>query len=248
MILPHEIVVLGDDVEAQALRSALLLWVDACHHYSLAAARRKRGATAAYARLKLHLRSGPLVIALSNGHSPAAQIIPLVYQLRTHLAWEGAFVAVVDNEEEAQLLGAASLVGDLGGVAQFSRVEGHAVISRPLLLIDLFAAVAASGLMLRYGWESLRQLAVVPRLCEAVREAEAKLQGRDAEETISAVGRVLELVRQLDWQSLLYDPHRNWGVVSYLLNEHSQPALTDCTLIIEKVSLLMRRSCIGGCR
>lgn len=246
MLLPHEVVIIGDGVEAEALRSVLGLWVDASHCYSHAAARGARGHAAANARLKLHLQSGPLVIALSTSNNPAAQIIPLVYRLRTHLGWEGAFVAVVGNEELAEKLGASSLVGDLGGVGRFSRVEGHAVVSRPLLLVKIFAAVATSGLMLRYGWEGLRQRAVAPRLFEAVREAEAKLQGAEEEEVVAAVGRMLMLVDQLDWQSLLYDPHRHWGVVNRLRNEHPRPALTDCAPIIDQVNLLVKSSCLGG--
>lgn len=251
MILPDEVIVIGNDVEAEALRRALQLWVGTCYRYRHAVIRGVRASAPRYARLKRDMRSSPLVITLSTGNNPAAQMIPLIYRLRTHLRWVGAFVAVVDDEEGADKLRSASLVGDREGGARFADVEGHVVVSRPILLPKLFDSVKTTGEMHHYGWHALLDRAVAARLREAVQEAEAELHGSDGRATIAAVRRMMALVRQLDWQSVLDEPHKHWGVnfVSALLREHPQnrlPALRDCGAIIEEVTRLISRSCLGG--
>lgn len=247
MILPDEIIVIGDTVEAEALRHALHLCARSCHRHTYAAV---WNCSAEDSRLKGNLRKSPLIIALSNSATPASQMAPVIYKLRTHFSWIGAFVAVVDNQDEVTQLNATSLNGDRRDRFKFSSVEGHATISRPLLLSELLTTINRVGEMHRHRWDGLINQTSAPRLLESVKGAEALIQAKDHKAAVTAVEQVLELVLNLDWLSLLGQRQVHQGVhlITELQTEYSQKRFLadhDCALIMEKVSRLIDASCIG---
>lgn len=250
MLLPDEIAVIGDDAEAETLRRVLLLYVEDCCRLTPASIRDAAQGDGQFQRIRRELDNSPLAIMTAGVTDSAAQIVYLIHRLRTYFGWVGAFVAVVNSEEAARELESSSMVGDKGNNYQFRNVEGHATLSRPLIMSELFAVVESLGEMHRHSWLGFLDQTSVPLLRACVAEAKSLWPGGKDDALIAAVARMLELIRQLDWLCLLDERHAHWGVslVSSLLEEYPTSKTLerrDCEPIIESVGQLIARSCIG---
>jgi hypothetical protein len=247
MILPDEIIVVGDDLEAEVLRQVLRFCVRECHRHPYSAIWE---VSAAGGRLRRDLDNSPLIIALSVGINPIAQIIPLIYKLRTHLGWIGAFIAVVQSADEVEQLNVASLSGARIGRHQFGLVDGHVALSRPLLLSELFSTIKSVGEMHRHRWDGLLRQSSTPLLLEAMKRAKGLVWGKDRIALVAAVEEALDFVLDLDWLTLLNEDYVHEGI--HLLNDlqglrsQNKPLRTDdYESIIKKIDHIVSKSCIG---
>jgi hypothetical protein len=247
MILPDEIIVVGDDLEAETLRQVLRFCVRECHRHTYSAI---WGVQAGSSRLRRDLDNSPLIVALSVGGNPTAQILPLIYKLRTHLGWIGAFIAVVQSADEVKQLNVASISGARNGGHQFGLVDGHAALSRPLLLSELFSTIKSVGEMHRHRWDGLVRQSSTPLLLEAVKRANELVGGGDDVALVAAVEEALDFALDLDWLTLLNEDYVHQGI--HLLNDlqgvHAQNKLLradDCESIIKKIDHIISKSCIG---
>ena len=117
---------------AEALRQVLRLRVGECHRHAYAVV---WGKLTGGGSLQRDLNKCPLIIALSVGNNPTAQMISLVYKLRTQLGWIGAFIAVVGSVEELEQLNVASLTGTRNGRHQFGLRRGSRRLEPPPALV-----------------------------------------------------------------------------------------------------------------
>lgn len=193
------------------------------------------------------MRSGgvgsTLILAAVDGVEPA-QVLRYVHVLRSHAKWQGHFIAIVDDEENARSLRRHPLFGDSAAEHQYGEVPGHSVCSLPIDIPHLLTVVDEGTQLMYEVW--LACLDNCP-LHAAHSRIQSLLKDNQTDPNLQEVKEVTGLLSSLDWLALLVEPHRDLPKVNSTLGA-SAPAAGSISsrTLLEKLSALIDLTFVGG--
>lgn len=188
-----------------------------------------------------------LIIAVAHWDTKPLEIIRLVHHLRSDLAWEGSFLAIVNEEEEKQRLREINLIGERAERFRFGQLPGHAVIYLPFLLTDFLNEVAKLEDMYIEVWDSLVSGSLVGDISKEINEASEFARNNDIQKALGILSEILFIMKQVDWLTWLRDPHEDLLFVNKFIEVYppERPVdKDDCSSIITNIQEILSKSFI----
>lgn len=193
------------------------------------------------------LRKYHLIIAVAYLETELSKIIRLVHHLRSDLAWEGSFLAVVNSEDEKQWLREASVIETCTEEFPFGELPGHAVICLPFLLTDFVNEIVNLEDMYIEVWDSLVSKSLIVDILEGVNEAEESVRENNINKALLKLREILYKMKEVDWLTWLRDPHEDIPSVNKFIEMYSPERpmdKNDCSTIINNIREILAKSFI----
>lgn len=187
-----------------------------------------------------------LIIAVAHWDAKPLEIIRFVHHLRSDLAWEGSFLAIV-NKEEKRRLGEINLIGERAERFCFGQLPGHAVIYVPFLLTDFLDEVAKLEDMYIEVWDSLVSGSLVGEISKGINEASEFAKNNDIQKALVILHEILLVMKQVDWLTWLREPHEDLLFVNKFIEMYppERPVdKDDCSSIITNIREILSKSFI----
>jgi hypothetical protein len=199
------------------------------------------------ANFRSNLLKYRLIIAVAHWDAKPLEIIRFVHHLRSDLAWEGSFLAIVNKELEKQRLREINLIGERAERFRFGQLPGHAVIYLPFLLTDFLDEVAKLEDMYIEVWDSLVSGSLVGDISKGINEASEFARNNDKQKALDILREILFKMKQVDWLTWLRDPHEDLVFVNKFIEMYPpEPPVdkNDCSSIITNIQEILSKSFI----
>lgn len=194
-----------------------------------------------------NLRKCRLIITVACLDTKASKIIRLIHHLRSDLAWEGSFLAIVNREDEKQQLKEANIMGERTEGFRFGQLPGHAVICLPFLLTDFLDEVAKLKDMCIEVWDSLVSESLVRDISRGVNDADKSVRANNIEKALPKLQEIVYKMKQVDWLTWLQDPHKDLPLVNKFIEMYPPEHPIDknnCFTIINNIQEILAKSFI----
>jgi len=187
-----------------------------------------------------------VVLAIGNDSAGANQHVGLIHRLRSRLAFEGTYLAILNSDERAERFKHCSLTGD--SKWRFENIPGHAVLSQPVLLAQLLSKMAEVEPLYSEQWFGLLDQCVVGKIPGMVEKADRLIQQGDPDKAKDVLKKVITEMDSVDWLPLLHDPHQGMKEVSRFFEQYRDSDLTrdDSREVLGRVRMFLDATVIGG--